>query len=245
MIVASNPFSRSGLHQTLSQQDRLEILEVAACDPGEDGQEAMTRIAGNSPDVVLLDIDYPSLSGLELGRKIVRHFPGIKVVMLSDNPYGNKEELVEVIKTGAAAYLKSRHCSATELIETIRRVSNEDRSLGDTASSRPKIALRALSRFHSASSTGSHMQEIAAALTRKEVQVLTLIAGGSSNKQIAIVLGTSHQTTKNHVSAILRKISANHRAHAVSIGLRDGLISIDSGQATGHQDSGSTETRLV
>ncbi len=73
MIIDSEPFFRAGVRQALSQQDDLDILE---CDPGEEDKEAIARISASSPDVALLSIDYPTLKGLELGRKIARTFPG-------------------------------------------------------------------------------------------------------------------------------------------------------------------------
>ncbi len=245
MIVDSNPFSRSGLRQTLSEQDSLDILGIMECAPGQDGGEAMTQVADNSPDVVLLDIDYPSLSGLEVGRKIIRHFPGTRVVMLSANPYDNDAELFEVIKTGAVAYLRSRHCTAKDFTDTIRRASNGEYPINDSVNSRPKVADRVLRQFQDMSSIGRPLKDITAPLTRKELQVLTLIAEGNSNKQIANLLGISDQTIKNHVSAILRKINANYRAHAVFIAIRDGLISIQSGQGTRCQESGSAQRQAT
>ena len=80
---------------------------------------------------------------------------------------------------------------------------------------------------------GRTLKDVTAPLTRKELQVLTLIAEGNSNKQIANQLSISDQAIKNHVSAILRKINANYRAHAVFIAIRDGLISIQLGQEAG------------
>ena len=233
VIVDSNPFSRSGLRQILSEQDSLDILGVLECGPGEEGKEAMTQIAENSPDVVLLDIDYPSLSGLELGRKIVRHFPGTRVMVLSANPYDNDAELFEVIKSGAVAYLRSRQCTTEDFIKTIRRAVNGEYPINDSVSSRPRVADRVLRQFQEISSMGRTLKDVTAPLTRKELQVLTLIAEGNSNKQIANQLSISDQTIKNHVSAILRKINANYRAHAVFIAIRDGLISIQLGQEAG------------
>ena len=113
MIVDSNPYSRSGVRQILSEQDNLDIFGIIESEPGPDGTEVMTQISENSPDVVLMDIDYPSLSGLELGRKIIRHFPGTKVIMLSSNPNESDAELFDVLKTGAVAYFRSRHCGHT------------------------------------------------------------------------------------------------------------------------------------
>jgi len=242
MIVDSNPFSRSGLRQRLSEQDSLHIMEIIECDPGEEGKEAMTQIAENLPDVVLLDIDYPSLSGLELGKNIVRHFPGTRVIILSANPYENDAELFEVIKTGAVAYLRSRHCTAKDFIETIKRASNGEYPINDYVNSRPMVADRVLRQFQEISALGRPINDVTAPLTPKELKVLTLIAEGNSNKQIANLLSISDQTIKNHVSAILRKINANYRAHAVFIAIRDGLISIQSGQDADQRESSSPKT---
>jgi two-component system response regulator DegU len=233
MIVDSNPFSRSGLRHTLTKQTTLDILAIMECDPGEEEQQIMAQIEDNSPDVVLLDIDYPSLSRLELGRKIIRHFPAARVVMLSSNPHENDAELFEVVKTGAVAYLRSRHCSDEELVETIRRAAEGEYPVNDIVNSRPKLASRVLRQFQEMASMGTPIKDVTAPLTPKELHVLTLIAEGNSNKQIAGILGISDQTIKNHVSAILRKINANYRAHAVFIAIRDGLISIEPAQDVG------------
>ncbi len=245
MIVDSNPFSRSGLRQMLSEQDSLEILSTMECEPGQDGAEAMTQIAESYPDVVLVDIDYPSLGGLDLGKRIIRHFPGTRVVMLSTNPYENDAELFEVLKTGAVAYLRSRHCTAGEFIDTIKRASNGEYPINDIVSLRPKVADRVLRQFQEMSSLGKSVKDLTTPLTRKELQVLTLIAEGNSNKQIANLLSISDQTIKNHVSAILRKINANYRAHAVFIAIRDGLISIQTGQEECSPDNSTVKSRAA
>jgi len=239
MIVDSNPFSRSGLKQTLSEQDSLDILEVLEAEPGDDGRELMTKISESSPDVVLLDVDYPSLSGLEVGRQIIRHNPGTRVVMLSSNPYENDAELFDVIKTGAVAYLRIKDCSSEELVDAIKRAADGEYPINDSVNVRPKVAERVLRQFQELASMEKAMQDVTAPLTPKELQILTLIAEGNSNKQIANILGISDQTIKNHVSAILRKINANYRAHAVYIAIRDGLISIQSGQGPEHSEDSS------
>jgi two-component system, NarL family, response regulator DegU len=223
MIINDEPFFRAGLRQALSQQDSLEILE---CDP-EEGKAATEKIAASSPDVALLDIDYPTLTGLELGRKIVRGFPVTKVVMLSANPNDDDDELFEVIKSGAVAYLRSKDCTPTKLMETIKKASHGEYPINDSVSSRPKVAWRVLRQFQDITATGMTIEDITTPLTSKEVQILTYIAEGNTNKRIASVLGISEQTIKNHVSAILRKLNANDRAHAVFLALRNGWISIE------------------
>jgi two-component system, NarL family, response regulator DegU len=223
MIIDREPFFRAGLRQALSQQDVLEILE---CDP-EEGKTATEKIVASSPDVALVDIGYPTLMGLELGKKIARSFPATKVVMLSANPNDDDEELFEVIKSGAAAYLRSKDCTPTNLMETIKKASHGEYPINDSVSSRPKVAWRVLRQFQDIAAIGMTIEDITTPLTSKEVQILNYIAEGNTNKRIASVLGISEQTIKNHVSAILRKLNANDRAHAVFLALRNGWISIE------------------
>ena len=229
MIVDSQPFFRAGVRQALAGQNNPDILEILECDAGDGGAEAITQITTHSPDVVLLDINYPSLRGLDLGKKICRYFPATRVVMLSANPDENDEELFEVIKTGAVAYMRSRDCTPVELIETIKRASRGEYPINDAVSNRPKVAWRVLRQFQDIAAMGKTVEEITTPLTPKEIQILTHVAEGNSNKRIANILGISEQTIKNHVSAILRKLNANDRAHAVFLAIRNGWISTQPG----------------
>jgi len=203
-------------------------MEILECDPGENGSNAMAQIASNSPDVVLMDIGYPFLSGLDLGKRVTRHFPGTRVVILSANPDDDDDELFEVIKIGAVAHLRSKHCAPEELVETIKRASKGEYPINDSVSSSPKVAWRVLRQFQDMASMGATMEDLTAPLTPKEVQILSRIAEGNSNKRIANILGISEQTIKNHVSAILRKLNANDRAHAVFLAIRNGWISVQA-----------------
>ena len=232
MIIDGEPFFRAGLRQALSQQDSLEILE---CDPEAGGKTAIAQITASSPDVALLDIGYPTLMGLDLGKKIARSFPATRVVMLSANPNEDDDELFEVIKSGAVAYLRSKDCTPTRLIETIRRASHGEYPINDSVSSRPKVAWRVLRQFQDIAAMGMTIEDITTPLTSKEVQILNHIAEGNTNKRIASLLGISEQTIKNHVSAILRKLNANDRAHAVFLALRNGWISIEVDNNGKHQ----------
>ena len=226
MIVDSQPFFRAGLSQVLSEGDSEGMLEIVECDPGVNGNNALTHITAASPDVVLTDIGYPFLSGLDLSKRIVRHFPLTRVVVLSANPEEDDDELFEVIKIGAVAYLRSRDCPPAVLVETIKRAANGEYPINDSVSSRPKVAWRVLRQFQDMPSMGTNIEELTTPLTPKEIQILTHIAEGNSNKRIASIMGISEQTIKNHVSAILRKLNANDRAHAVFLAIRNGWITI-------------------
>jgi DNA-binding NarL/FixJ family response regulator len=95
MVIDKQEFFRTGVRQALSEQQDFELFD------GTPDQNLMDLIETKSPDVLLLDIDYPSLGGLEIGRRITRHFPNTRVIMLTPNP--DDEELFEVIKTGSVA----------------------------------------------------------------------------------------------------------------------------------------------
>ena len=215
MIIDEQAFFRAGVRQALAEQTDLEILE---CDPSQD---VLQMVDANLPDVALLGSDLASLSGIELGRKISQHFPNTKVVVLSPDP--NDEELFEVIRTAAVACL-SKRASGEELANTIRRARRGEYPINESLMTRPKVARHVLNEFRGLTRT---LEGIAAPLTNRETQILTYIAEGNSNKEIARILSISEQTIKNHVSAILRKLNVNDRAHAVALALRSGWISPD------------------
>ncbi len=218
LTIDKQAFFRAGVCQALSQQSDFKILD---CDPS---QESLDLIESNSPDVILLDIDFPTLSGLELSRNIARRHPSTRVVILSPNQ--DDEELFEVIKTGAVAYL-NKNTTTEELVSIIRRACDGEYPINNSLIARPKVAEHVLKQFQDIVSMGKAMETITAPLTHRETQILDYISQGNSNKQIARILGISEQTIKNHVSSILRKLNANDRAHAVALAIRNGWISAE------------------
>ena len=226
MIVDSRPFFRAGVRQVIPQGNSPDAMEVLECDPGENGNEAIAQIAAESPDIVLLDIGYPFLNGLDLCKKIVRTFPQTKVVILSANSLEDGDELFEVIKTGAVAYIRSKYCSPAEFTEILERTSRDEYPINDSVGQKPKVAWRVLRQFQEMTSGVRKDDDILIPLTSKEAQILTLVAEGNANKQIANILGISEQTIKNRVRVILRKLNANDRAHAVVLALRNGWFPI-------------------
>ncbi|MBE9482763.1 MAG: response regulator transcription factor [Chloroflexi bacterium] len=218
LIIDKQGFFRAGVCQALSKQSDFKILD---CEPAE---ESLELIEVNSPDVVLLDIDFPNLSGLELSRKIIRRHPNTRIVILSPNH--DDEELFEVIKTGAVAYL-DKNTTTEELVSIIRRACNGEYPINNSLIARPKVAEHVLKQFQDIVSMGKAMETITAPLSRRERQILDYVAQGNSNKRIARILGISEQTIKNHVSSILRKLNANDRAHAVALAIRNGWISAE------------------
>ena len=218
MIVDKQALFRAGVRQALSDQPDFELFD---CDPN---WNPLGLIESNSPDVLLLDIDFPSLSGLDLAKKIILRYPATRVIVLTSS-YDDKQ-LFEVIKTGAVAYL-SKDTTTEELIKTIRQASIGQYPINDSLVTNPQVAEHVLKQFQNMVSMGKGMEVVTAPLTSRETQILGYVADGNSNKQIARILQISEQTIKNHVSAILRKLNANDRAHAVVLAIRHGWISVE------------------
>ncbi len=218
MIVDKQALFRAGARQALSEKHGFELSD---CDP--DGNP-LELIEAHTPDVLLLDIDYPSLNGLKLSRKILLRYPGIRVIILTPNP--DDKQLFEVIKTGAVAYL-SKNTDTEELVKTIKQAAAGKYPINDSLISNSQVAEHVLKQFQYMVSMGKGMETVTAPLTPRETEILNYVAEGNSNKRIAYILQISEQTIKNHVSSILRKLNANDRAHAVVLAIRQGWISIE------------------
>ena len=218
MIIDKQAFIRAGVCQALSQQPDFEVLE------GDPDDNPLGIIEESSPNAVLLDIDFPSLSGLKLGRQIIRRHPNIRLIMLSTNL--DNGELFEIIKTGAVAYL-NKNTTSEELASVIRQACRGEYPINDSLLAKPKVAEHVLRQFQDIVAMGKTMETITAPLTHRETQILNYVADGNSNKQIAKILEISEQTIKNHVSSILRKLNANDRTHAAVLAIRYGWISAE------------------
>ena len=217
-IIDRSQFFRDGLRQNLSSQQDFRLLDY---DPDK---EPLKFIDANAVDIVLLDIDSPISKGLELSRSIKQNYPNTRVIIFSS--YFSEGELFEVLKTGSAAYIDKR-TSTEELVCTIRRASRGEYPINDTVVANPAIADRVIKQFQEIASMGLVKEKIASPLTHRELQILSCIANGGSNKQVAYKLGISEQTIKNHVTAILRKLNANDRAHAVALAIRNRWVVVD------------------
>jgi DNA-binding NarL/FixJ family response regulator len=215
LIIDEQPYFRAGVRQALSQEKNLEIMEAAPKD------NIMDYIEKFLPDVVLLGSDLVQYKGLELGGRIARLFPHTRVIILSPNP--NDEELFEVIRSSAVACI-SKTAQPGELVNVIHRASRGEYPINEALMTRPVVAKHVLNEFQEVSKFGEY---VAIPLTQRERQILSYIADGNTNKQIAAILDISEQTIKNHVCAILRKMNANDRAHAVVLAIKKGWISLE------------------
>jgi two-component system, NarL family, response regulator DegU len=217
-IISQQSLFRHGIQHSLSNLPDITVAGVS-----EIQDSVLTVVDNMPPDVALLDIDGSAETGLTLARKIKQHSPSIAIVVLASNP--TDEQLFDVLKGQAASYL-NKETTAEKLIDTIRRVARGEHPINESLTTRPKVAEQVLLQFQELSRR-TEAEAFISPLTPREMEILKYIGQGFLNKQIAVELGISEQTIKNHVTSILRKLNANARTEAVVLALRQGLITID------------------
>ena len=214
---SQQPLFQAGIRDALSKMGDVQII----------GQAKVTDkalvIEVMPPDVVILDIDAPSDSGLGLAHRLKQLIPNVGVITLTSFP--SDDQLFQALEVQVAAYL-SKEISGDQLANIVRRVVRGENPIHESLSNQPKVAGRILRQFQELSGK-TEVETLVSTLTARETEILNLIAQGYSNKQIAIELNISEQTTKNHVASILLKLNANARTQAVVIAVQKGLISID------------------
>lgn len=244
LIIDDHPLFRQGVRWSLASEDDLQIVGDASS-----AEEALEWLDGvgpsNEPNVVLVDLNLPGMSGLELTRHLRRRYPGLGVVMLSIHE--NDEQAFNALQAGAAAY-RSKDIKPQDLAEILRRVARGEYVINDVVLEEPRVAHRVLSQFRNLpqalSTSPDNDFPLFTPLSDREIEVLERIASGGSNKEIADTLGISTQTVKNHISSILRKLSLNDRTQAVLYALRRGWIETPGTIKPGTplaEDAGTTE----
>ncbi len=208
LIVDDHAVVREGLRTFLELQDGLEVVGEAA-----DGREAVEQARQLKPDVILMDLVMPELDGVGAMRTLRDEAPDSRVLVLTS--FLDDERLLPAIQAGAAGYLL-KNVEPSELARAIHAADRGEAIIDPTAAAR---LVRAF-----ADSAGSRAPE-PERLTRREREVLELIAGGRSNKRIALELGISEKTVKAHVGHVLEKLGVSDRTQAALLAVRDGLIS--------------------
>jgi DNA-binding NarL/FixJ family response regulator len=216
VIVDDHPFFREGLRNVLSVVEDLEVIGEA-----EDGAQALMVVESLQPDVVIMDINIPILNGLQATRKIKSEQPHINVVILT--AYDDDEQIYHAIRTGASAYYP-KDVSPDHLVEVIRHVSQGSYVVGKQVMNQRELDKwlnEAVERF---GTFLNDMEDKFVPLSPREMEILQLITRGLSNKEIAYTLGISHQTVKNHMTSILRKLDVDDRTQAAVSALRRGWV---------------------
>jgi DNA-binding NarL/FixJ family response regulator len=200
LIVDDHPLLREGIAALVSGQSDMTL--VAEC---SNGREAVQAFRTHHPDVTLMDLQMPEMSGLDAIGAIRGEFPDARIIVLTT--YSGDVQVVRALQAGARAYLL-KNMVHKELLDTIRAVHAGKKMLSPQASY--ELAEHATDD----------------ALTKAEVDVLRLIAAGNANKQIADLLSVTEETVKGRVRNILSKLGANDRTHAAMIGLKRGIIDL-------------------
>jgi NarL family two-component system response regulator LiaR len=205
LIADDHAIVRQGLRTFLELQEDIEVVGDAA-----DGEAALAGVQRHEPDVVLMDLVMPNLSGVEAIRRLRELRPETRVLVLTS--FLDDEKLFPAVRAGAAGYLL-KDIEPAELVRAIRTVADGEALL------HPAVAARLMEEF---SDTERPVAE--EALTAREREVLLAIARGLPNKQIALELGIAEKTVKTHVSSILSKLGLTDRTQAALYAVRAGLI---------------------
>ncbi len=217
-VVDDHPLFRRGIRWSLENEADFLVVGEAG-----DGASAVQQVDLVVPDIVLIDINMPRMSGLEVTRIIKRRHPQMGVIILT--MHEDDEQLFHAIRVGAAAYC-TKDIEAEELIRLIRRVARGEYMINENVLSRPFVASRVLDQFRELSQMEQVNDGVFSPLTPREVEILDCVAQGNSNKEIARILSISDQTVKNHITSILRKLAVNDRTQAVIYALRHGWIKL-------------------
>jgi DNA-binding NarL/FixJ family response regulator len=208
LLADDHPVVRRGIAACLSRFPNLEIVAEAA-----DGQDALRKIAQFSPDIVLMDIDMPQLSGLAVTERLRKEFPNVKVVVLS--VHDQTDFIMRILQSGARGYVL-KDAPTEELVQAIETVHS-----GESFFS-PEVARMALSQFV----RGTADSDSALQLTPREREVLTQIAEGLSNKEVANVLGVGVRTVETHRERIMRKLNIHSVAGLTRFAISKGFVSL-------------------
>lgn len=208
-LVEDQALVREGIESLLGFDRGISVVGSAA-----DGEEAVSSIPTFAPDVVLLDMRLPRLSGLDVLRRLGEQGALPPTIILTT--FDDDEIVLEGLRAGARGYLL-KDVSLSELVDAIRAVA-----AGGTAI-KPIISARVLNGLTAAAPGFPHL-EPPDRLTEREVEVLRLMTGGYSNREIARALQVTEGTVKNHVSSILSKLGVRDRTRAVLQAVREGYL---------------------
>jgi DNA-binding NarL/FixJ family response regulator len=204
LIVDDHPVTRDGLRSALSTSDEVEVVGEAAS-----GEDAVRLVKELAPEVVFMDVRLPGITGIEATRQVLSFAPDTKIILFTVEE--SRTALADAMRAGVSGYLL-KDVSAAELIQA------------------GKLALEGKAVIHP-TLTRAFIEEAQYAdhrpgtpLSRRESEILQMVAYGATTKEVAHKLGISPHTVKTHLERIFEKLGANDRAQAVAIALRKGLV---------------------
>jgi two-component system NarL family response regulator len=200
LLIDDHFVVRSGLSASLSLEPDIDIVAEA-----DSGEQALFAYTTHLPDIVLMDLQLPGISGIEATINILAAHPSASILIFST--FARDEEIHRALRAGSLGYLQ-KSASRPDLLKAIRTVAAGRQSLP------PDIAARLQERLTRPD------------ITPRELEILTLVTRGNANKEIAATLGIAEDTVKQHVSRILQKLNVNDRAQATAEAIRLGLLSV-------------------
>jgi DNA-binding NarL/FixJ family response regulator len=200
LSVDDHALLREGIAALVNAESDMKLVAEAS-----NGQDAIEKFRLHRPDVTLMDLQMPALNGIEAIIGIRSEFPNARIIVLTT--YAGDVQVLRALKAGARGYILKGHVRR-ELLDTIRAVHAGQKRIP------PEVAAE----------LAEHTTEDE--LTSREIDVLRLIAAGNANKAIGGQLAIAEDTVKSHVTNILAKLGANDRTHAVTIGLKRGIIEL-------------------
>lgn len=200
LAVDDHALLREGIGALVADQPDMKIVAEAAT-----GREAIEQFRMHTPDITLMDLQMPDMNGIDAIIAVRSEFPDARFIVLTT--YSGDVQVSRALKAGARAFLL-KSLLRKELLDTIRAVHAGQKRIASNV----------------AAQLADHLADDS--LTAREIEVLRLIAAGNANKIIADQLCIAEETVKGHVKNILSKLSANDRTHAVTIGLKRGIIDL-------------------
>jgi len=207
LIADDHAVVRAGLRALLERQENFRVIAEA-----DTGEGAIAKAKEVKPDVAVLDIRMPGLSGIEACRQIVDSLPDCRVIMLTS--YAEDELLFAAIQAGAAGYVLKR-IGDNELVRAVERVSRGEGMLDPAMTKSVFAEMRSANKAQRAAAFSD--------LTPQELAVLALVAEGLTNRQIAVKLYLGEGTVRNYVSSVLAKIGAANRAEAAAYAVKHNI----------------------
>jgi DNA-binding NarL/FixJ family response regulator len=216
LIADDQALVRGGFRMILEAQQDIEVVGEAA-----DGLQALERARELAPDVVLMDIRMPELDGLQATRRLLHHEGATRVLILTT--FDLDEYVYEAMKAGASGFLV-KDVRPEQLADAVRVVTTGDALLA------PVITRRLIEQFVSRPAPSPGAPRQLEELSEREIEVLTLIARGLSNDEIALELFVTRATVKTHVTHILTKLRLRDRVQAIVLAYESGLVQPGTGQ---------------
>ncbi|RFU66855.1 response regulator transcription factor [Bacillus sp. V59.32b] len=221
VIIDDHQLFREGVKRILDFESSFQVVAE-----GDDGSEAMDLVEQNNPDVVIMDINMPNINGVEATKMLVDRHPETKVIILSI--HDDENYVQHALKTGASGYLL-KEMDADALIEAVKVVADGGSYLHPRVTHNLVREYRRLATDENSGGDSLQTPEIRRPLhllTRRECEVLQLLADGKSNRGIGDALYISEKTVKNHVSNILQKMNVNDRTQAVVLAIKNGWVEV-------------------